>query len=588
MSRFSRIRRRPDHWPSPHARARTRAAERLAGPLGLAEANWLAEHLEGCRDCTAIVAAYERDQVELRGLRERRPEPPRDLWARTAAGIEHAAGAGDAGRSSGRRRYPLGALSGIAVVVVVIGLSVVSGGLLRTTTVEPNGEVAPSATAAAQTAGASIEPAPGPSSFTVGAGTVQWVGRSADGSLAFNTAPIRKVCPFDRASECATLNEATGQILALVANPKSIISSPNHGQAIVVSDDGTGNQRVILLALPTPEPTETPMPSPTGSAAPSATSAPTERTSPPPSPKPSEPPASPTPTEPPATSSPPPDGPIPTLTPEPTLATDLAIASDVTVVGESAAFSADGDWFAFSARPSGPSAGPDVYVWRVGDDTARALTSGGETSFASWDDGMIIASRPGEPLADGTFRPVTVRIDPVNGEEVEAGDLWRPIVDPTGSFAVGWDGTVTTSSDPRVIGPADGQLELRPWSAEAGSVSADAPLATVSDGPIRTYDIRWDETGSWFAVWIADPVGTEIGRLSLYRVDPETGELSQPDGAPADVQSLAGFSIGQGRLAWATPPGQDGDGSRVQVVAWAPEGVGTVETDPGEGLIVIR
>ena len=54
------------------------------------------------------------------------------------------------------------------------------------------------------------------------------------------------------------------------------------------------------------------------------------------------------------------------------------------------------------------------------------------------------------------------------------------------------------------------------------------------------------------------------------------------------MAALPGFSIGEGRLAWATPPGQGGEGSRVQIVAWAQDGVGTVETAPGEDLVVVR
>ena len=64
--------------------------------------------------------------------------------------------------------------------------------------------------------------------------------------------------------------------------------------------------------------------------------------------------------------------------------------------------------------------------------------------------------------------------------------------------------------------------------------------------------------------------------------------LDRPDGAPRDVAALPGFSIGDGRLAWATPPGQGGEGSRVQIVAWTADGVGTVETAPGEDVLVIR
>ena len=60
----------------------------------------------------------------------------------------------------------------------------------------------------------------------------------------------------------------------------------------------------------------------------------------------------------------------PILTPEPTLSANLAIISGVKVVGQSAAYSPDGAWFAFTARPSDGSEGPDIYVWRVGDQLA--------------------------------------------------------------------------------------------------------------------------------------------------------------------------------------------------------------------------
>jgi hypothetical protein len=50
--------------------------------------------------------------------------------------------------------------------------------------------------------------------------------------------------------------------------------------------------------------------------------------------------------------------PTPRVTPEPSIAASLAIASGVKIVGESAAFSPDGSWFAFTARPSDDSAAP--------------------------------------------------------------------------------------------------------------------------------------------------------------------------------------------------------------------------------------
>ena len=46
--------------------------------------------------------------------------------------------------------------------------------------------------------------------------------------------------------------------------------------------------------------------------------------------------------------------------------------------------------------------------------------------------------------------------------------------------------------------------------------------------------------------------------------------------------------MGAGRLAWASPPGEGGEGSRIQIAAWSDDGVGVVESGPGDQLVVIR
>ncbi len=67
------------------------------------------------------------------------------------------------------------------------------------------------------------------------------------------------------------------------------------------------------------------------------------------------------------------------------------------------------------------------------------------------------------------------------------------------------------------------------------------------------------------------------------------GRISHLDRPLTDVPALAGFSIEDGRLAWATPPGQDAQGSRVQVVAWKGDQLGSVETAPGDDpALIIR
>jgi hypothetical protein len=598
MSRFGRIHRSPDHFSSAHERARARAAERIDGPLGLAEATWLDEHLAGCAECAAIAAAYEADRQALRALRDAQPVPPRDLWARTAAAIEQESrDHGRSPRTAGvrqSRRVPVGALSGLAIVVVVVGVTAVSGDLFGQGASPSSALFSASSapeTAADIAAGAAAAPTP----IAVGAGNVQWLRVDPDGSLALNDSSIDEVCPIDAEAGCGVIDDATARDIAIAARPKTVIASPDEAQAVVVS--GTdGTVRVMSLVADggdtageestsaptataaTPSESTEPSQAPDESAAPPASTAPDETTeaSVPPEEASSgeptaEPAETPAPSESPATSASP--------SPEPTVAADLAIASDVEVVGSSAAFSADGHWFAFTARPADGSRGPDIYVWRVGDDQARRLTTDGATTFASWADDMVVASRPSPDEAAGV---ITVTIDPASGDEAAAASTWRPAVDPTGRRAVAWAGTIESATDGAGWRPGDGSLELQAWPDGTAS-----PIRVVANGPITDFDVRWDETGDWFAVWLADDTDPEIGRLSLYRIG-ANGRLEQPEGAPDETPALAGFSIGQGRLAWATPPGQGGEGSRVAIVAWTDDGVGSVESAPGADIVIIR
>jgi hypothetical protein len=118
---------------------------------------------------------------------------------------------------------------------------------------------------------------------------------------------------------------------------------------------------------------------------------------------------------------------------------------------------------------------------------------------------------------------------------------------------------------------------------------ADAePTEELIEGPAADIDVRWDETGAWVAVWVADSMASDIGRLSLFRVDPETGRLDTLKGAPTEEPALAGYSIGQGRVAWVGPSGENGEGSHIHVAAWVGRDVGTAESAPGQGIIVVR
>ncbi len=589
MSRLHRLRRRAAHSVATHERARNLAAARLAEALEPRQAAWLDEHLATCEACRSVAAAYEADRVALRALLERQPEPPRDLWARTAAAIEGESRSrgGRARRATPRRwsRFALGALSAVAVIAVVIGASVMSGiGGNR-----PSIALGPNSTPA-QVALASPAGTPAPTPIAVGAGSVGWLGTGADGGLAYNVTKVNEVCPAERQPDCAPVTDRDSKPVDLTIRPKSISKSPVRNQAVVVGTDANGGDAVFVIALPTSAPSS----SPTASAPPSPAATPTDQPTPAVTPTPLA-----TPTFTPRPSSTPTVTPAPTpsidasaspsVTPEPTVAATLAIVSDVTVVGQSAAYSPDGAWFAFSARPSDNSAGPDIYVWRVGDPLARAITTDHASVFASWAGGRLLGSRPIADATAGERSPESFFSDPASGlETVVDGSLWRPVVDPTDHWAVAWSGTVRASDDGLSTVPASGSLVLRAFTADIGLNPTNTSATRVADGTFAEFDVRWDETGQWLAVWLADASDPTIGRVSLFRLDRVTGQLDRPHGAPHDVTALPGFSIGNGRLAWATPPGQGGEGSRVQIVAWTADAVGAVESGPVEDVVVIH
>src|SRR4051794_379088 len=609
---MSRIRRLRSHRTgtrfAAHDRARALAAERLDGALTRFDAAWLSEHLAACHTCRVVANAYQSDRLALRAMGDRTPEPPRDLWARTAAAIERAPRT-QPGRSrhgtTGRTARALGVLSGVAVIAVVIGATVMSGGWLQAPATAPEQPTAPAV------ALASASTRPGPTPMAVGAGSVGWVGTSADGRLAYNVAAVDEVCPVERQPDCAEIADRDSRHVDLTIRPKSISQSPVRNEAVVVGSDGSGSDSVLVISLPTAEPSRTPSPTRSPSPTPKATptSTPVEASIEPsastePSGSPSEAPASATPeATAPASATPieptarPTATPAPTATPEPTvratstpsatLVANLAIVSGVKVVGQSASYSPDGSWFAFTARPSDGSSGPDIYVWRVGDELAREITDDHTSVFGSWAGNRIIGSRPAAG-GSASIAATSFVIDPASGKETALeAPVWRPIVDPDRRWAVTWDGTVRVAPDTHSAVPDKGTLVLRGYS-RAGGIANDGPSEAVADGAVSDFDVRWDETGTWLAVWLADATDPSIGRLSLVHLDPVSGALDRPHGAPQDVTALPGFSIANGRLAWATPPGQGGEGSRLQVVAWTDDSVGAVESGPITDVVVIH
>jgi hypothetical protein len=584
MSRFPRLRRRPDQWSDPHDRARAHLAERLDGPLGLTEATWLDEHLAGCPECAAIANTYEDDRLALRALRDDPPEPPRDLWARTAAAIEMSGGGRRTAEGSVRRSLPVGALSGLAVVAVMIGVGLITANLPLGPVGGVKGEESPIAgggepPSAVPSASILAEATP----IIVDSGDVGYVDNRRPGEVI--RISVDEVCPAKNQSGCPAVQEGSKVTLGIKSAPKAIVADPSRIRAVAISDTAGGDDQVVVVDLP--QATERPQPTATAR----ASAAPTPVTTPAPSP------STPASTPPEASASataasPSTEPPIasiePSATPTATAAQEIAIASGIEVVGESAAFSPDGTWFAFTARPSGQTSGADVYAWRVGSKAALPVTDDGASYFASWSNDELIVSRPNDPSASDAD-PVTLSVDPANGNERDAGDSWRPAIDPTGKRAIVWIGSLKLAADGASWVPDKGTLELRRWSSE-GAARAEGPERerVVTDAAPRDFDVRWDESGEWVAVWVADADDPVVGRLTLYHVDADKDRLEKLEGAPVDVPALPGFSIGDGRLAWATPRGQGGEGSRIQIAAWSKTDVGIVESSPGEDPIVIR
>jgi hypothetical protein len=583
MSRFPRLRRRPDQWRDAHERARGRAAERLDGPLGLTESQWLDDHLAGCEDCSAISAAYAADRQTLRALRDDHPEPPRDLWARTAAAIERLSieSGGRAPDAPSARRLsdlPLSAISAVAIVVLVVGASLLTNGI-RGPVQRPGAAPESPGIAIASASSGPLLPGADATPFAVKTGKVSWIDKGS-GGLAVSSVEVEQVCPEQGSANCPAIPDEPPKKLVLDGTPRTLIGSPSSQQAIAISKSPTAGDQVVIVQLPesssataTPSPTPTrtaPTASPSDTSTESATS--------------SETPATPTPTI--VASSAPTASPI--ETPAATNAKALAIASGIDVVGESAAFSADGTLFAFTAR-SKAGAGPDVYVWHVGDAAATRLTTDGMSYFGSWSGHRAVVSRPADPTSR-VSDPESVFIDPATGTEQSAGALWRPMIDPLGRFAIGWDGSLSRTDDPLGWAPVDGRLSLRTWTSDGdgGDAKGSGEGRVITDKAAGDFDARWDETGGWVAVWVGNEGDASVGRLTLFHLDADKQRLEHIHGAPDEEPALSGFSNGSGRLAWATPRGSNGEGSRVQIAAWSSSDVGVVASSPGEDVVVIR
>ncbi len=615
-----------------HARARLAISDRLHHLLSESESRWLDEHLAGCPKCRSDAAAYEADRAALRQLRTDLPVPPRDLWARTSAAIERESGFRDRLRIAGRGRR----LASPPTVFVAALVAVVVVGTLTSSRL-PGGDHPTAQSAGAVALGTSVASAVTATPIPVG-GQVRYVSQGQDGTYRVRTVDVKAVCATN-AADCGPAAAVDDQPVALTSEPRSVFGSQNTNQLIVVDEAAPGHVATIsVVAVATARPDATPSASDLATASadggtqPPATPIPTVTLRPIDSPRttPSPAPATGTPAPPPSssprtaspssfaspsatvTNAPSIEASFPSVipvSPSPTPGGPVLIAQDVVMVGQSAAYSPSGTWFAFTARPSDSSLGSDIYVWKVGDRAARAVTTDHRSSFASWlaDDIAVGSTVVDVAAADGSSdvhqEAISYLLDPATGGQVpepQTGRTWRPSVDPTGHRAIYWTGSLRKAADSAVYLPDAGRLVVGDWNT-GSSAPTDTPTATslatdqaderhettVAAGRMADWDARWDPTGSKVAVWIADSQDPNVGHLSLYAVN-EDGRLDLRKPILDAVRANAGFSISAGKLVWAAPSSDGSEaGGRILVLAWTDHGAGTIETLP-DRVVVIR
>jgi hypothetical protein len=518
------FRRRHHDDEASHDRARALFSAGFLGPLSESDEAWLKRHLERCPECRADRASYETDRQMLRGLRDRTPEPPRDLWARTAAAIERQGHTPPRRGPLGLRRLrlsrglPYGPLAGALVALVVLVVAVMPR---NTPTLPPSGTISSSQVAVGTEA-------PGSTPLLIPADQVAWIQSTGDGHYSIVVAPVDEVCASADQGCTALAGSSPAPLLDLAAPPQAVVLSPGNRQVAVVGAAGESAGSVVIVAVPTPNPAGSLAPTvPVITPVPTSPVLPTES----------------------AAGSP---GASATSVP---IENGHAIIHDVIVVGE-AGYSDNGEWFAFSARPQSDVGGPDLYAWHVGDDQARRLTDNGATFFSGWFKNRIVASEivpqglKDEPDASGApasseepaatigptpaspsgkpapsaipeasvaipvaaeAHPISFLLDPATGarEDFARPDVWLPAIDPTGRFVTYWSGTVLpegsgpnasgpNASTPPLLGfgepgrvpawrPATGRLVLDGWSAPLASpLSSGEPSATPSDSRVPT------------------------------------------------------------------------------------------------------
>ena len=146
---------------------------------------------------------------------------------------------------------------------------------------------------------------------------------------------------------------------------------------------------------------------------------------------------------------------------------------------------------------------------------------------------------------------------------------------------------------------SSGAATLEPGASDAAGASpapdasAPPPIGPIGEpkplanGKVADFRAKFDPAGTHLALWIGENLQEPVGRLHLIVIDPATGTVSSSEPLPG-TPALRRFSIDTNRLAWVTPPGQDGQESSLQVLGWDGDSFGEIQTEPAQDLLILR
>jgi hypothetical protein len=632
----------------PHAKYRDLLAARLDRPLTRTENRTVVAHLKCCEECRQA----ERDYLDQRSLLRtlQAPAPPRDMWARTSTALDREVSRWSyryprfgrkaivPGLGDGRPRS--GAPSALATAVAALGIVTVMAVLQFAPALRPAPAITNDGDVAAP--GSPIRPTP----FAVAPQPLTFVAAGVNDFAIYET-QVTQVCP-ETPFDCFDDETIVRRPVSLNSNlhPQNAALSPNGAQIAVVGKDSDRDVIAVVMLQnrvePDPEPpTEKPKPTATvatatssgaaGSASPQVRPTTSARVvdpslSPRPTNDPSTNPGTDTPTPKPDESSEPgstPHEPTPAATlavartPDPSVLesppasavpglTVLSILQDVHSAGAPPAWSRDGSVLAFSAMPSDGRHGPDVYVWRPGDDQAQAITGDHASYFASWSGRRIVLSRLNEDAGKSeSAQVITVVVDPQSLEErvVDGPAMWLPVVDPQRSHAITWSGKLSRDGVLPTLGA--GALYLVDWATinpfrEAAPEEPSDPVASpqldqqidavklqplepdrdVGSNPVTDWLVRWSTDGRVVGIWEATVANETWGQLQLLAFDRTSGKL----GSSLVGRQLAkrGFTIGLDKIAWVGAETAGGTEGELRIRTWGDDGVGGLRIRSGD------